>query len=114
MIKICVHQVRESIGVTLSVLCSNLRLHANFSDSNLHEGNLKAGSWDKFLVERASELVANIQHASLSDNMEIAEGTSSEKGFSSGDSLDDVKWMETVLFLKLINLWFIVTFTMSS
>lgn len=93
------HQVRESIGVALSVLCSNLRLHANFADSNLHEeGNLKAGSWDRFLVERASELVANIQHASQSDNMEMAEGTSSEKGFLSGDSLDDVKWMETVPF----------------
>ncbi|KAL8135505.1 hypothetical protein AgCh_010229 [Apium graveolens] len=98
-------QVRESIGVALSVLCSNLRLHANFADSNLHEeGKLKAGSWDRFLVERASELVANIQHASQSDNMEIAEGASSEKGFSTGDSLDDVKWMETVFHFVIASL----------
>lgn len=102
--KICVYQVRESIGVTLSVLCSNLRLHAHFADFNLHEdGNLRAGSWDKLLVERASEVVANIQHASQSDNMVIAEGSSSEKGFSSSDLPNAMKWMETVLFFKLVN-----------
>lgn len=113
--KVSVHQVRESIGITLSVLCSNLRLHANFTNSNLQEdGNLNAGSWDKFLVERASELVANIQHALQADNMEIADGNGHANGFPNGGAQDDMKWMETVLFLKLLNLCLVTTISVSS
>ncbi|WOG97891.1 hypothetical protein DCAR_0417232 [Daucus carota subsp. sativus] len=98
-------QVRESIGITLSVLCSNLRLHANFTNSNLQEdGNLNAGSWDKFLVKRASELVANIQHALQADNMEIADGNGHANGFPNGGAQDDMKWMETVFHFVIASL----------
>lgn len=105
---VCVDQVRESIGVTLSVLCSNIRLNASFTGNNSHEeGNVDVGgkvegrSWDGFLVERASELVVNIQNASQSDNMEIATDASSD--LSNGNCQDDVKWMETVLICRIIS-----------
>lgn len=100
-------QVRESIGVTLSVLCSNIRLNASFTSNSLHEegnledGRLEGGSWDRFLVERASELVVNIQNANQSDNMEISSDTSSD--LSNGTCQDDIKWMETVIIHNTVS-----------
>lgn len=104
----CAGQVREAIGVTLSVLCSNIQLYASVSHDHLHEGEgidldsqLKQRSWIQFLKERASEAVINIQHSSQSDSLETKRNTS-QNGHLSGDSQDDVKWMETVLtFLKI-------------
>ncbi|KAH9652583.1 proteasome activator subunit 4 [Citrus sinensis] len=70
--------VREAIGVTLSVLCSNIRLHASFSHEYSHEGvnsdidnYLKEERWVQFLTERASESVTNIQNNNHSDNLEL-------------------------------------------
>lgn len=101
-------QVRESIGVTLSVLCSNLRLHASFNHNNLHENGdtvtdeeLETGNWDKILSERASELVVTIQNANLSDNLENHSDTNTVSVGSDGNSQDDVQWMETVVILEL-------------
>ncbi|CAL5444778.1 unnamed protein product [Camellia sinensis] len=91
-------RVREAIGVTLFVLCSNIRLHTSFSDHHSDGGDdfkIEERSWDQFLTERASELVTNIWNVSQSDKMEISTDTSPDNGIVNGDSKDDVKWMET-------------------
>lgn len=95
--------VREAIGVTLSVLCSNIRLHASFSHEYSHEGGnsgidnyLKEERWAQFITERASEAVTNIQNNNQSDNLEMSANTSTQNGHLKGDSLDDVKWMESL------------------
>lgn len=105
-------QVREAIGVTLSVLCSNIRLHMSYCDSHSHEGcnndvanHLKEQSWVRVLTERASEAVLNIQNSSHSDGMDInSVETSTQNGHLNGVSVDDVKWMETVLVFD----WFLL------
>ncbi|KAA8527119.1 hypothetical protein F0562_008652 [Nyssa sinensis] len=96
-------QVREAIGVTLSILCSNIRLYTSFGHKHSHEeGNidvaieLEGTSWDQFLIERASEYVMSIQTISQSDNMEILTDLSPDNGLANGNSQDDVKWMETL------------------
>lgn len=97
-------QVREAIGVTLSVLCSNIRLHTTFTSNHSHGGDgfkIEERSWDQFLVERASELVISIQNASHSDKMEIQKDRSPDNGLVNGESQDDVKWMETVFFYSI-------------
>lgn len=101
-------QVREAIGVTLSVLCSNIQLYASVCHDCSHEGDnvdlnsqLQQRSWIKFLKERASEVVVNIQHSNQSDSLETKRNTS-QNGQLNGDSQDDIKWMETVLtFLRI-------------
>lgn len=95
--------MREAIGVTLSVLCSNLRLGASSGNDHLRERETSAdvkaaGSWDQFLVKRASELVSKIQNVTASEALEIPTEKLSENGMSSGHSKDDINWMETVLF----------------
>ncbi|CAL5335470.1 unnamed protein product [Camellia sinensis] len=100
-------QVREAIGVTLSVLCSNIRLHTSFSDHHADGGDdfkIEERSWDQFLAERASELVTNIRNASQSDKMEISTDTSPDNGIVNGDSKDDVKWMETLFHFIISSL----------
>lgn len=99
--------MREAIGVTLSVLCSNLRLCASCGDDNLQEVGAStsdtsaAGSWDQYLVKRASELVTKIQNVSATESLEIPTLKISENGMSSEHSKDDVRWMETVFFLSI-------------
>lgn len=97
-------QVREALGVTLSVLCSNIRLyHSSHHDNACDERNnnvdylMKDESWVQFLTERSAEAVANIQIASQSDKAVNPIDTSSQNGHLDGDSQDDMKWMETVL-----------------
>lgn len=97
-------QVREAIGVTLSVLCSNIRLYSSFAHNNSHEGldsdvdsKVKGESWVQVLTEQASELVINIQKTGQSDNLEAPTDMVHENGLSNGNSQDDIKWMETVL-----------------
>lgn len=96
----CVKQVRESIGVTLSILCSNICLHTSFN-GNQSYGKLEGGSWDKFLTEQASERVIKIQNTSQSDNSQMQTDTSTDNGVPNSHSQDDVKWMETVLIVEL-------------
>lgn len=57
---------------------------------------LKEENWVQLLTERASELVVNIQNASLSDILEASADADTPNGYQNGDSQDDVKWMETV------------------
>lgn len=97
-------QIREAIGVTLSVLCSNIQLYASVCRDYSDEGGntdleslLKQRSWIKLLKERASEVVINIQCTNQSDSSETKRITS-QNGHLNGDSHDDAKWMETVLF----------------
>ncbi|XP_024959219.1 proteasome activator subunit 4 isoform X3 [Cynara cardunculus var. scolymus] len=97
--------VREAIAIALSVLCSNIRLHASFNTPE--EGNSmingKHGkSWDQLLQERASELVVAIQNANPSDNLENLAEMNALSG-SDSNSPDDVQWMET-LFHFVISL----------
>lgn len=101
--------MRESVGVTLSVLCSNIRLQVSHNQvhpqevgtSNVHR-KVEAGNWDHYLVERASELVVKIQSFSQSDTLDVQTDRISDSGVSSEQSHDDVKWMETVQSAKSI------------
>ncbi|KDP36327.1 hypothetical protein JCGZ_09542 [Jatropha curcas] len=95
-------QVREAIGVTLSILCSNVRLHSSFAHNHSSEGanvdvdnQLKEENWVLVLTERASDMVTNIQKTSPLDNLEIPTRTVPQNGSLNADAQDDVKWMET-------------------
>nr|XP_009762109.1 PREDICTED: proteasome activator subunit 4 isoform X1 [Nicotiana sylvestris] len=104
-------QVRESVGVTLSVLCSNIRLHVSHNQvhpqevgtSNVHR-KVEAGNWDHYLVERASELVVKIQSFSQSDTLDVQTDRIPDSGVSSEQSHDDVKWMETLFHFIISSL----------
>ncbi|PON47216.1 Coatomer beta subunit [Parasponia andersonii] len=102
-------QVREAIGVTLSLLCSNIQLYASVCHHS-HEGEnmdldgqLKQRSWIQILKERASEVVVNIQHSNHSDGLDTKRNTS-QNGNLNGDSQDDVKWMETLFHFIISSL----------
>lgn len=101
-------QVREAIGLNLSVLSSNIRLYestaANHSleeETNNLYSRLKAQSWAQLLVERASELALRIQTASHSDSLETSTAMGLENGFLDSSSQDDIKQMETVIHFLL-------------
>lgn len=92
--------MRHALGVTLSILCSNIRLY-NSSHHDERQNNIdilfKDASWVQNLTERATEAVVNIQNATQSDKAMSTVDTNLENGHSDGDSQDDVKSMETVL-----------------
>ncbi|KAH6786226.1 proteasome activating protein 200 [Perilla frutescens var. hirtella] len=103
-------QVREAIGVTLSVLCSNLRLCATCGSDQLpgvgaNTSDISnAGGWDQCLVKRASELVTKIQNVSASESLEIPTEQISENGMSTEHSKDDIRWMETLFHFIISSL----------
>ncbi|RZC00082.1 proteasome activator subunit 4-like [Glycine soja] len=104
-------QVREALGVTLSILCSNIRLyHSSRHDNAQDERNdnvdslMKDESWVQFLTERAAEAVVNIQIATQSDKVVNPVDSSSQNGHLDGDSQDDIKWMETLLYFIISSL----------
>ncbi|KAG9159869.1 hypothetical protein Leryth_007864 [Lithospermum erythrorhizon] len=104
-------QVRESIGVAMSVLCSNIRLHSSFTSSSDEKGVtndednvLRRGTWDTYLAQHASELATNIQESYHSENVEMSVGKSSENGLSSEQPQDDIKWMETLFHFIISSL----------
>ncbi|KAL5071695.1 hypothetical protein RYX36_022582 [Vicia faba] len=105
-------QVREALGVTLSVLCSNIRLyHSSDHDNaggertkNVDDNLIKDESWVQYLTERAAEAVVNIQIASQSDKAVNPIDSSSQNGHVEGDSQDDMKWMETLLYFIISSL----------
>ena len=108
--KFVTEQVREAIGVTLSVLCSNIRLQLSSAHDYSHEGGseidnqLKEEKWVFVLTDRASDVVTNIQNTSPADNLETDGHIALQNRSLNGDALDDVKWMETVLIFR-INLY---------
>ncbi|KAJ0249356.1 Proteasome activator subunit 4 [Hirschfeldia incana] len=96
-------QIREAIGVIISVLCSNIRLRMSYQQKHPSEegrtdvdSQLKEENWFKLISARASEAVTNIQQASISDSLDTSADVVMENAQSNGDSLDDVKWMETL------------------
>lgn len=101
-------QVREAIGVTLSILCSNLRLFTTYISKDPKRGedsviikSLQTESWAKLLTERASESAINIQNSSQLESME----TSSElyeNGFTNNEAKTDIRTME-MLFHFIIS-----------
>lgn len=104
-------QVREALGVTLSVLCSNIRLyHSSHRDNvgdertNNADSLMKDESWVHCLTERAAEAVVNIHIASQSDKAVNTIDTNSQNGHLDGDSQDDMKWMETLLYFIISSL----------
>ncbi|GAV74776.1 DUF3437 domain-containing protein [Cephalotus follicularis] len=104
-------QVREAVGVTLSVLCSNIRVytstghdHSNEVENSNINNQLKEEKWVQMLTERASEMVTSIQNASQFDGMENSADTSPQNGYLHNDSQDDVKWMETVFHFVISTL----------
>ncbi|CAJ2640178.1 unnamed protein product [Trifolium pratense] len=104
-------QVREALGVTLSVLCSNIRLyHSSHRDNvgtektNDVDDLMKDESWVQHLTERAAEAVVNIQIASQSDKAVNPIDTNSQNGHLDGDSQDDMKRMETLLYFIISSL----------
>ncbi|KAL9224895.1 hypothetical protein vseg_000877 [Gypsophila vaccaria] len=94
-------QVREAVGVTLCVLCSNVELYRSFNFSHTDEkGDIYMrdeieGGWSQLLSEQAAERVTRIQRTSPFDHVEAQAGVALENG-TSNDS-DDVKWLETLL-----------------
>ncbi|KAG0467335.1 hypothetical protein HPP92_018915 [Vanilla planifolia] len=101
-------QVREAIGVTLSVLCSNLRLFAMHAckgfhrhDENVIMKSLQNDNWAKMLTERAYECAINIQSSSQFESLETLSDMS-ENGFANTESKTDIRRMET-LFHSIIS-----------
>ncbi|PKI35691.1 proteasome activator subunit 4 [Punica granatum] len=100
-------QVREAIGVTLSVLCSNIRLYTSCSQDHSRDGeksDVYEQNWVEYLSRQASELVIRIQSSAPSDLMEDAAETSHQNGHISGSLKDDIKWMETLFHFIISSL----------
>ncbi|KAG1327349.1 putative Proteasome activator subunit 4 [Cocos nucifera] len=105
-------QVRESIAMTLAVVCSNKRLFATLGhrclrdaegDINMVESPQKE-NWAKFLTVRASELARNIQNAKQSDKIDSMVDLIHEIGFASSEDETDVKMMETMFHFIISSL----------
>ncbi|KAL5079035.1 hypothetical protein RYX36_007456 [Vicia faba] len=56
------------------------------------------------ILQRAAEAVVNIQIASQSDKAVNPIDSSSQNGHVDGDSQDDMKWMETLLYFIISSL----------
>ncbi|XP_062168697.1 proteasome activator subunit 4-like isoform X2 [Alnus glutinosa] len=103
-------QVRETIGVTLSVLCSNIRLYVLSDRHHSHEGgkndvnNQLTESCIKILKEQASQVLMNIQNTSHCVSLETSRDLNVPDGHLNGDSQDDVKWMETLFHFIISSL----------
>lgn len=94
-------QVREAVGVTLCVLCSNLQLHRKFvgSYSDQKGSSNIDDEWSQVLLDQATERAIRIQKTAYFDCMDADKDLVPENGVTN-DS-EDVKWMETVMYLSL-------------
>ncbi|XP_038972814.1 proteasome activator subunit 4 isoform X1 [Phoenix dactylifera] len=105
-------QVRESIGVALSVVCSNKRLFATSKQTCLQEveGDIdmvespQKENWAELLMERASELARNIQSANQSDRIDSMVDLIHENGYTNSKAKADVKTMETMFHFIISSL----------
>ncbi|KAG9448800.1 hypothetical protein H6P81_008765 [Aristolochia fimbriata] len=96
-------QVREAIGVSLSILCSNMRLflsHKAAENSNCVPKD--TGGWNYLLTERASEVAVSVLNISQSEAAEPL-SLNYENGVSS-KQLEDIRWMETMLHFIISSL----------
>lgn len=104
--------MREAIGVTLSVLCSNLRLNATSMDPSFNKVDYvgvlelpQKEAWINVLTEGVSELAVNILSTNHLESIEISGEETFENTSISKEANADVRQMETVckfiLFLEL-------------
>ncbi|WOL13929.1 proteasome activator subunit 4 isoform X2 [Canna indica] len=104
-------QVREAIGVTLAVLCSNLRLNAasvHPSSEKMDTGSV-AGLTRKedsvnLLTEGVSELAINILSTNHSDSMDITGDLNLENVSINKEVKADVRRMETMFHFLISSL----------
>lgn len=103
-------QVREAVGVTLCVLCSNVQLHKSFASSYYDQRGSNGvgdesfgGSWSQLLSDQANERAIRIQKTTQSDLIDAEENVVSESG-NTNDSEEDVKWMETLFHFVIASL----------
>jgi proteasome activator subunit 4 len=104
-------QVREAIGVAMSITCSNVRLSGSFGPS-CSSGELcgdvsmteQTGNeyWSKRLTDGATELSVRIQNNIQSKQLELASDLGTENGLDNKDDAD-AKRMETVLISYLFS-----------
>lgn len=97
-------QVREAIGATLSILCSNLRLYTTYISKDPKRGedsvmikSSQTEGWAKLLIERGSESAINIQNSSQLESMETSSDLH-ENGFTNNEEKTDIRRMEMVVF----------------
>eukprot|EP01018_Ginkgo_biloba_P025846 Gb_04235 [translate_table: standard] len=87
-------QVRESIGATLCVLCTNIRLSSSFIVES--SSQIKSFDWSVFLPERASLAAIKIQSTNQSAVFDQQLITSDDKNDKdSTEQQEHIKWMET-------------------
>ncbi|KAK8926304.1 hypothetical protein KSP39_PZI018786 [Platanthera zijinensis] len=101
-------QVREAIGVTLSILSSNLRLfitHTSKDPKSVEDSvmtkSLQTEGWAKTLTERALESAINIQNSSQFESMEFSSHLY-RNGFTNTEAKTDIRRME-MLFHFIIS-----------
>ncbi|KAL4185907.1 hypothetical protein AMTRI_Chr10g8130 [Amborella trichopoda] len=104
-------QVREAIGVTLSIVCSNMQLFTSFEPNHPSEmiedsmdfpyGMVK---WKENFITQAAKVAINIQNANQSGVTEYTVASTSENGSQNEELLEDVKWMETVFYFTVSSL----------
>ncbi|KAF9589945.1 hypothetical protein IFM89_029561 [Coptis chinensis] len=103
-------QVREAVGVSLTVLCSNIRLYESFTHDHSDEelaykvdNTLGRGRWDQLLTDQACELAKSIQKMCASESSEL-QGERTQNGLLSDETQEDVKWMETMFHFVISSL----------
>jgi proteasome activator subunit 4 len=104
-------QVREAIGVAMSIACSNVRLSGSFGPA-CSPGELcgdvsmteQTGNeyWSKRLTDGATELSVSIQNNIQSKQLVLASDSATENGLDNNDEAD-AKRMETVLISYLFS-----------
>ncbi|KAM0917634.1 hypothetical protein ACQ4PT_009123 [Festuca glaucescens] len=105
-------QVREAIGVAMSITCSNVRLSGSFVPS-CSPGELcgdvsmteQTGNeyWSKRLTDGAIELSVRIQNNIQSKQLELASDSGTENGLDNKDEAD-AKRMETIFHFMIASL----------
>lgn len=101
-------QVREVIGVTLSVLCSNMRLfsmarHTHVQGEGMVE-SLQQEDWATTIIETASTSAMNIHSANQVGILETATEMAHENGCTNTESQTDIKRMETMFHFIISSL----------
>lgn len=100
--------MREAIGVTLSVLCSNLRLNATLRDPSFNKVDYvgvlefpQKEAWINALTAGVSELAVNNLSTNHLESIEISGEETFENASISKEAKADVRQMETVCKLIL-------------
>ncbi|KAJ3694711.1 hypothetical protein LUZ60_000088 [Juncus effusus] len=106
-------QVREAIGVALSVICSNLRIYESSKREDDKSGDsvmsekMSSGceDWAKVLIERADELCRNILKANQASKMDNKiEALEQDNNGDNAEAESDAKTMETIFHFAIASL----------